>query len=206
MLTMHGGLYLQLRTEGAVQARAIVAARRRRRRAPRRVRRGRLLDRDGHRRLPDRRRCRPPIRRSCPRAKTVERLPGGLAAQLFEVSVDRRRAARGRSAPRCSALVASALARWPLSRSCCRASRVAAVVLTAGFALFPFIMPSSSDARAAASPSWDAVSSHRTLQVMFWAVRDLRAAHHRLHELGLPGDARQGHRRSTFASGSHSLY
>ena len=46
---------------------------------------------------------------------------------------------------------------------------VAGVVLTAGFALFPFIMPSSSDPKSSLT-AWDAVSSHRTLQVMFWAV------------------------------------
>src|SRR4029453_15317050 len=46
---------------------------------------------------------------------------------------------------------------------------VAGVVLTAGFALFPFIMPSSSDPKSSLT-AWDAVSSYRTLQVMFWAV------------------------------------
>jgi len=46
---------------------------------------------------------------------------------------------------------------------------VAGVVLTAGFALFPFIMPSSTDP-ASSLTVWDAVSSHRTLQVMFWAA------------------------------------
>ena len=46
---------------------------------------------------------------------------------------------------------------------------VASVVLTAGFALFPFIMPSSSHPPSSLT-AWDAVSSHRTLQVMFWAA------------------------------------
>jgi len=46
---------------------------------------------------------------------------------------------------------------------------VTGVVLTAGFSLFPFIMPSSSDPRSSLTV-WDAVSSHRTLQVMFWVV------------------------------------
>ena len=46
---------------------------------------------------------------------------------------------------------------------------VAGVVLTAGFALFPFIMPSSSDP-ASSLTVWDAVSSRRTLQVMFWGT------------------------------------
>ena len=46
---------------------------------------------------------------------------------------------------------------------------VAGVVLTAGFALFPFIMPSSSDPNSSLT-LYDAVSTHRTLQIMFWVV------------------------------------
>ena len=46
---------------------------------------------------------------------------------------------------------------------------VAGVVLTAGFALFPFIMPSSSDPRSSLTV-YDAVSSQRTLQIMFWVT------------------------------------
>ena len=46
---------------------------------------------------------------------------------------------------------------------------VAGVVLTAGLALFPFILPSSSDPRSSLTV-YDAVSSHRTLQIMFWVV------------------------------------
>ncbi|MGH8627370.1 MAG: cytochrome d ubiquinol oxidase subunit II, partial [Gammaproteobacteria bacterium] len=34
---------------------------------------------------------------------------------------------------------------------------------------FPFIMPSSSHPNASLT-LWDAVSSHRTLQIMFWVV------------------------------------
>lgn len=43
------------------------------------------------------------------------------------------------------------------------------VILTAGFAMFPFIMPSSSDPVSSLTV-WDATSSHLTLQLMFWAV------------------------------------
>lgn len=46
---------------------------------------------------------------------------------------------------------------------------LAGVILTAGFAMFPFIMPSSSDPRSSLT-IWDATSSHLTLQLMFWAV------------------------------------
>jgi cytochrome d ubiquinol oxidase subunit II len=43
------------------------------------------------------------------------------------------------------------------------------VILTSGFSLFPFIMPSSTDPTSSLTV-WDAVSSHLTLQLMFWAV------------------------------------
>ncbi len=43
------------------------------------------------------------------------------------------------------------------------------VIGTAGVALFPFIMPSSSDPRSSLTV-WDSVSSHLTLEVMFWAA------------------------------------
>jgi len=42
-------------------------------------------------------------------------------------------------------------------------------ILTAGFSMFPFIMPSSSHPNSSLTV-WDAVSSHMTLQLMFWAV------------------------------------
>jgi cytochrome d ubiquinol oxidase subunit II len=43
------------------------------------------------------------------------------------------------------------------------------VIGTAGVAMFPFIMPSSSDPRSSLT-AWDSVSSHLTLEVMFWAA------------------------------------
>jgi cytochrome d ubiquinol oxidase subunit II len=46
---------------------------------------------------------------------------------------------------------------------------LAGVILTAGFSMFPFIMPSSLDAGSSLT-IWDATSSHLTLQLMFWAV------------------------------------
>ncbi len=46
---------------------------------------------------------------------------------------------------------------------------LAGVILTAGIAMFPFIMPSSSDPHSSLT-LWDSVSSHLTLQIMFWAV------------------------------------
>jgi len=166
MLTMHGGLYLQLRTEGAVRDRAIVAAR---------ISGIVLLAAfvaaglwvatgiDGYQIV-----SMPPADSSfLPSAKTVERLPAGwlhnyskhpwtVIAPLAAVAAT------------ILALVMSALSRAALAfvLSCVA---VGCVVLTAGFALFPFIIPSSSHPGHSLTV-WDAVSSHKTLQVMFWAV------------------------------------
>lgn len=46
---------------------------------------------------------------------------------------------------------------------------ISGVILTAGFSLFPFVMPSSSMSGASLTV-WDAPSSLRTLTVMFWAA------------------------------------
>jgi len=46
---------------------------------------------------------------------------------------------------------------------------LAGVILTAGIAMFPFVMPSSSDPQSSLT-IWDSVSSHGTLQIMFWVV------------------------------------
>jgi cytochrome d ubiquinol oxidase subunit II len=49
------------------------------------------------------------------------------------------------------------------------AAALAGTILTAGFAMFPFVMPSSTVPNAGLT-AWDAVSSHRTLNLMFVAV------------------------------------
>ncbi|NKN32324.1 cytochrome d ubiquinol oxidase subunit II [Marichromatium bheemlicum] len=46
---------------------------------------------------------------------------------------------------------------------------VTGIIVTAGAAMFPFIMPSSTDPNSSLIV-WDAVSSHLTLTVMFWAA------------------------------------
>ncbi|MES2935735.1 MAG: cytochrome d ubiquinol oxidase subunit II [Pseudomonadota bacterium] len=43
------------------------------------------------------------------------------------------------------------------------------VILTAGAAMFPFVMPSSLDPNSSLT-AWDAVASHRSLATMFWVV------------------------------------
>lgn len=46
---------------------------------------------------------------------------------------------------------------------------ITGVIGTAGAAMFPFVMPSSSDPQSSLTV-WDAVSSHLTLSIMFWAT------------------------------------
>jgi cytochrome d ubiquinol oxidase subunit II len=46
---------------------------------------------------------------------------------------------------------------------------IAGTVLSAGFALFPFLMPSSVDPRSSLTV-WDASSSHSTLELMLIAT------------------------------------
>jgi cytochrome d ubiquinol oxidase subunit II len=166
MLTMHGGIYLQLRTEGAVQSRAILAARLA----------GVVLlaafvaagfwvsmGIDGYQIV-----SMPPADSSfLPTAKTVERLPAGWLHNYSKLpwTVTAPLAAVGATIV---ALVASALSRAVLA-FVMSSIAVAGVLLTAGFALFPFIMPSSSNP-AHSLTLWDSVSSYKTLQVMFWTV------------------------------------
>jgi len=166
MLIMHGGIFLQLRTEGAVRERAIVAARLA----------GIVLlatfvaagfwvakGIDGYQIA-----SMPPADSSfLPAAKTVERLPGGWLHNYSKLpwTVVAPLAAVGATI---LTLIASAFSRATLAfvLSCIA---VACVVLTAGFALFPFVMPSSSHPGHSLT-IWDSTSSHKTLQVMFWAV------------------------------------
>ncbi len=46
---------------------------------------------------------------------------------------------------------------------------IAGIISTAGLSMFPFVLPSYSDPNSSLTV-WDAVSSHLTLNVMFWAV------------------------------------
>ena len=166
MLTMHGAIYLQLRTDGAVQERArhaallcgavfLVAFAINGIWIATGVNAFRIVT------LP------PPDTAFMPSAKTVERVAGGWMANYTQYPWML-------SAPVIAfggtllALVSSRARRagFAFVLSC---FGVAGVVLTAGFALFPFIMPSSSDPKSSLTV-YDAVSTHRTLQIMFWVV------------------------------------
>jgi cytochrome d ubiquinol oxidase subunit II len=166
LFSMHGALYLQLRTEAAVRSRAIVAARIA----------GVLFviafatagawignGIEGYRIVAM------PAENAAfvPLAKTVEKMPGAwlynYAKHPWTVT-----APLAGFAGALLALLASWQRRPGLAFALSSVA-VAGTVLTAGFALFPFILPSSSHF-ASSLTVWDAVSSKRTLQIMFWGA------------------------------------
>jgi cytochrome d ubiquinol oxidase subunit II len=59
--------------------------------------------------------------------------------------------------------------RKPLAAFLSSGLTVTSVILTAGAAMFPFVMPSSL-APGSSLTAWDAVASHKSLAVMFWVV------------------------------------
>ena len=166
MLTMHGAAFLSLKSEGVIQVRARAALK--------------LFaivtialfaiggvwvatGIDGYRVV-----SMPPADTAfMPLAKVVERSPGAWLANYTAhpwtilapalgfggAAAAMLLSAGGRAG---AAFVASALG-------------VAGIILTAGFSMFPFVMASSSNP-ASSLTAWDAVSSHRTLQIMFWVV------------------------------------
>ncbi len=69
------------------------------------------------------------------------------------------------------ALLAIVLSGWrrPGLAFTCSALAMAGVILTAGFSMFPFVMPSSTQLNSSLT-LWDAASSQLTLTVMFWAA------------------------------------
>ena len=166
MLAMHGAAYLCLRLDGVLQARA--------------ARTARMaaiivvvafaaagiwvaMGIDGYRitMIPDLNGQPNPL------AKTVVKVPGAwldnygrfrwtLAAPLAAFA-----GAFG--------VVASAGLRRSSVTLVASAVAVAGVILTSGLSMFPFIMPSSSVPDSSLT-AWDAVSSWRTLQIMFWVT------------------------------------
>ena len=166
MLAMHGAAYLCLRVDGVIQARA--------------ARTARIAaivvvvafaaagiwvatGIDGYRitMIPDLNGQPNPL------AKTVAKVPGAwldnysrfhwtLAAPLATF------------AGVFGVIVCVGLRRWSVTLVA-SAIAVAGVILTAGLSMFPFIMPSSSVPDSSLT-AWDAVSSWRTLQIMFWVT------------------------------------
>jgi cytochrome bd ubiquinol oxidase subunit II len=165
MLVMHGSVYLQIRTTGAINARAgratlasaaflIVAF----------ALAGWMVTRiDGYQitQMPA------TGLTAMPLAKTVIAAPGAWLAnyglypwsKLVPIAVFT------------GAGLAMLLSRlgWPRLAFIASGVAVAAVILTAGCSMFPFIVPSSSHPGSSLT-AWDAVSSQLTLQIMFWVV------------------------------------
>jgi cytochrome bd ubiquinol oxidase subunit II len=65
--------------------------------------------------------------------------------------------------------IALGVARKPLAAFIASCLAMAGIIGTAGSAMFPFIMPSSTDPGSSLTV-WDSVSSHLTLSLMFWAT------------------------------------
>lgn len=167
MITLHGGTYLAHRTEGAIQARAIRAAA------------GaaavtvlafvgagvwlRLAGIEGFvitsvvdpAALPD------------PLAKTVVRSADGWWLNYRAQPLLWALPVLGVA----GALLAAGLAvvRRTLLAFVASSVSIAGIIGTAGAAMFPFVMPSSS-VPSASLTVWDSVSSHLTLGLMFWAT------------------------------------
>jgi cytochrome bd ubiquinol oxidase subunit II len=165
MLVMHGSVYLQIRTTGAINARAVRAT----------MASAALLivafalagwmvtGINGYQitQMPA------TGLTAMPLAKTVIAAPGAWLVnyglypwmKLAPIAVFT------------GAVLAVLLSRlgWPKIAFIASGVAVAAVILTAGCSMFPFIVPSSSHPGSSLT-AWDAVSSHLTLQIMFWVV------------------------------------
>ncbi|MDK9696521.1 MAG: cytochrome d ubiquinol oxidase subunit II [Siculibacillus sp.] len=166
MLTVHGGVWLQLRASGAVAERAkrfVFLA------APvvtvafalagvwlwLGIDGWRIVSEPAHSALPN------------PLAKEVVRAPGAWLDIYRNLPLAMLVPALGLAAP----LLTSLLARLgrPGLAFVTSALGMVGVIGTAGLSMFPFVMPSSIDPRSSLTV-WDAPSSHLTLTVMFWAV------------------------------------
>lgn len=166
MLVMHGAFYLQLRTEGELNARAAKAARWF----------GALfmaafalagvwqaVGIEGFRivAMPD------PGGVVSPLSKTVEVVEGAWM-QNYTARPWTMSAPIAAFAGSLLALLFSAAKRTGLA-FVCSGTAVAGVIMTAALAMFPFIMPSSTRPNVSLT-AYDAVSSHLTLNLMFIAV------------------------------------
>jgi cytochrome d ubiquinol oxidase subunit II len=166
MLALHGACYLQLRTEGVLGERARRAAL---------VAGGVTLVAfaaaglwlafgiDGYRivSMPA------PDAPSNPLAKAVERAAGAWLGNYRGQPWTLAAPALGLVGAAAAILFSAGRRAWPAFLA--SGVTVAAVILTAGISMFPFVMPSSLNPGSSLT-LWDATSSHRTLQLMFWAT------------------------------------
>ncbi|MET0066421.1 MAG: cytochrome d ubiquinol oxidase subunit II [Candidatus Thiodiazotropha sp.] len=102
-----------------------------------------------------------------PLAKTVEVMPGAWLANYAEYPLTMIFPALGFAGVILTILMSRAdRPGWGFVTS---SLAITGVIMTAGISLFPFVMPSSTDLGSSLTV-WDAPSSHLTLTVMFWAV------------------------------------
>ena len=163
MLLMHGAIYLQLRTEGVVQKRAARAAR---------ISgitcailfalAGLWLAAgiEGYRllQIPDVNSAINPLH------KTVEKVAGAWLSNYSTYPWMTLAPTFGFAGIALALL--SAAKKWERCAFVFSSLALAGIILTAGFSMFPFIMPSSTDPVSSLT-LWDAVSSKKTLGIMF---------------------------------------
>jgi cytochrome d ubiquinol oxidase subunit II len=102
-----------------------------------------------------------------PLAKTVEVMPGAWLANYAAYPVTMAFPALGFIGVILTIIMSRAdRPGWGFFTS---SLAITGVIMTAGISLFPFVMPSSTDLGSSLTV-WDAPSSHLTLTVMFWAV------------------------------------
>jgi cytochrome d ubiquinol oxidase subunit II len=102
-----------------------------------------------------------------PLAKTVEMVPGAWLANYAAYPITLLFPALGFVGVILTILLSRAnRPGWGFFTS---SLAITGVIMTAGISLFPFVMPSSTDLGSSLTV-WDAPSSHLTLTVMFWAV------------------------------------
>lgn len=166
MLSMHGAVWLQLRTDDVIAERArstILLL------APLVTVMFGLagiwiyLGIDGYRIV-----SQPPLDAlPNPLAKEVVRAPGALLDIYTHVPASMLAPAIGLAGP-LGVLALSRMRKAGLAFALSALS-MTGIILTAGFSMFPFLMPSSTQPNSSLTV-WDATSSHLTLTVMFWAV------------------------------------
>jgi cytochrome bd ubiquinol oxidase subunit II len=166
LLTMHGGIWIQMRTSGVVSERVKVwiqwtgiAAMAAFALAGLWL----MMGIDGLKIV-----SQPPLDAlPNPLAKTVEVMPGAWLANYAEYPITVIFPLLGFAGVALTILMSRAdRPGWGFVTS---SLAITGVIMTAGISLFPFIMPSSTDLGSSLTV-WDAPSSHLTLSVMFWAV------------------------------------
>ncbi|MBN8499932.1 MAG: cytochrome d ubiquinol oxidase subunit II [Sphingomonadales bacterium] len=166
MLALHGALWLQWRTEGVIAARARTAASIMGVLVPVLFALAGLwvwLGIDGYRIVSE------PAHSALPNplAKEVVRAPGAWFDIYSKLPVAMLLPALGLAGPLLAALAARI---WrPGLGFLMSALGLTGIVATAGAAMFPFVMPSSSQPNSSLT-LWDAASSHLTLKIMLGAV------------------------------------